>query len=206
MINTVVDLSHHNGQVDFQRAKANGIQGVIYKATQGETNQDATYIARRDKAKKAGLMWGAYHFGTVKDVKKQAANFLNVVKPTNKDLLVLDFEDNTTGTTMSLNQAREFIKIIYKETGRYPGLYSGALLKAELGNQEDPLLKNCWLWISHYTPKPSPVIVRNWKTWTMWQYTDGALGGIPREVDGIGRCDRNRFNGDEEGLKRLWGY
>ena len=35
IINVVVDLSHHNDPVDFVRAKAAGIVGVIHKATQG---------------------------------------------------------------------------------------------------------------------------------------------------------------------------
>lgn len=205
MINSIVDLSHHNGQADFTRAKADGIVGVIHKATQGETNRDETYSNRKKRALTAGLMWGAYHFGTGKDVKKQANNFLDYVNPSDKDLLVLDFEPNPSGTTMNLDQAKEFIQIIQNRTGRYPGLYGGSLIKAALRNNEDELLKNCWLWISHFTKNDKPVIPKNWKIWTMWQYTDGEIGGLPREVDGIGRCDRNRFNGEIEGLKSLWG-
>jgi GH25 family lysozyme M1 (1,4-beta-N-acetylmuramidase) len=36
-INVVVDLSHHNEKVDFVKMKADGIVGVIRKATQGLT-------------------------------------------------------------------------------------------------------------------------------------------------------------------------
>jgi hypothetical protein len=39
----------------------------------------------------------------------------------------------------------------------------------------------------------------------MWQYTNGALGPEPHEVAGIGRCDRDKFNGSEAGLRKLWG-
>jgi len=38
----------------------------------------------------------------------------------------------------------------------------------------------------------------------MWQYTDGAVGGDPKSVKGIGHCDRDRFNGSEAGLRKLW--
>ena len=46
-INVVVDLSHHNENVDFAKMKANGIVGVIHKATQGLTYVDKTYAKRR---------------------------------------------------------------------------------------------------------------------------------------------------------------
>jgi lysozyme len=38
----------------------------------------------------------------------------------------------------------------------------------------------------------------------MWQYTNGAAGPQPHEVPGIGRCDRDQFNGDMDALKKLW--
>jgi lysozyme len=64
-------------------------------------------------------------------------------------------------------------------------------------------LANCWFWLAQYGPVA--VVPPNWPTWTMWQYTDGAAGPGPHEVDGIGHCDRNRFQGDEEHLHKLWG-
>jgi hypothetical protein len=38
-----------------------------------------------------------------------------------------------------------------------------------------------------------------------WQYTGGGLGPAPHEVQGIGLCDRDRFNGTLAALKKLWG-
>ena len=53
-----------------------------------------------------------------------------------------------------------------------------------------------------YGPKPLiPVI---WPKWTLWQYTDGAAGPDPHEVDGVGRCDRDQFNGTEQELLAFW--
>ena len=37
LINVVVDLSHHNENVDVVKMKADGIVAVIHKATQGLT-------------------------------------------------------------------------------------------------------------------------------------------------------------------------
>jgi lysozyme len=74
-INVVVDLSHHNEAVDFAKMKANGIVGVIHKATQGLTYVDKTYASRRSKAVDCGLLWGAYHFGVGGDGSDQASFF-----------------------------------------------------------------------------------------------------------------------------------
>src|SRR5262244_3478624 len=71
-----------------------------------------------------------------------------------------------------------------------------------IGASTDPILAACWFWLAQYGP--TPVVPRNWKTWTIWQYTDGALGPKPHTVKGIGRCDRDKFNGSEAQLRKLW--
>lgn len=201
--NVVIDLSHHNNAVDFARVRAAGIVGVIHKATQGAKYVDPTYEERRVAALAEGLLWGAYHFGTGGDGERQADHFLDTVAPAATDLLVLDYEDNPQGTTMSLDQARAFVRRVANVAGRFPGLYSGATIKRELGTAKDATLQQCWFWVSQYGPKAT--VPPCWKTWTMWQYTDGGIGPKPHEVDGVGRCDRNTFNGSSKNLRKLWG-
>ena len=206
-INVVADLSHHNETVDFGKMKAAGIVGVIHKATQGLTYVDETYASRRAQAQDAGLLWGAYHFGVGGDGSDQAEYFLDVTKPDDGTLLVLDYEPNLTGPTMSLDQAREFVEHVGETTGRWPGLYSGHLIKEQLGGvlPPDPQLSKCFLWIAQYNgPRPLNV-PPTFRTWTFWQYTDGVHGPVPHSVDGVGRCDRNKFNGTLAQLRRLWG-
>lgn len=200
--NGVIDISHHNGTVDLQTAAANGIAGVIQKATQGQSFADPTYAANRAKAVAAGLLFGAYHFGTGSDGVKQAVHFLDVAQPDANTLLVLDFEANSQGPSMTLIEARAFVTHVKDATGRFPGLYSGHFIKELLGTQTDPVLASCWFWLAQYGP--TPVVPPNWTTWTLWQYTDGAQGPDPHTVPGVGRCDRDRFNGTEAGLRALW--
>jgi len=138
-LNVVIDISHHNGNVDLAKAKEDGILGVIQKATQGQTFKDPTYERHRQKAKDAGLLWGAYHFGTGSDGLKQAQHFL-VVGNDPGTLLVLDFEPNPTGPSMDLEEARAFVTHINKERGRFPGVYSGHYIKELLGTGTDPTL------------------------------------------------------------------
>src|SRR5260370_27135777 len=151
--NAVIDISHHNATVDFQTAKTSGgILGVIHKATQGLTFQDPTYRQHRQSAQDAGLLWGAYHFGTGSDGVSQAEFFLNFVQPGPDDLLVLDFEQNPHGTTMTLEEARAFATHIQETTGRWPGLYGGSLIKELVGASTDPVLGHCCVWLSPYRP------------------------------------------------------
>ena len=202
-LNVIVDLSHHNGSVDLVQAKNAGLLGVIQKATQGVSFVDPTFETNFEKAVGADLLWGAYHFGTGADGVVQAEHFLDTVQPDDQTLLVLDFEANTSGPSMSLEEARAFVTHIQQSTGRFPGLYSGHYLKELLGSKPDSVLANCWLWLAQYGP--TAVIPANWKNWTMWQYTDGALGSPPHEMPGIGRCDRDKFAGDELALRGFWG-
>jgi len=203
-LNTIVDLSHHNNIVNLNKAKDDGITCVLHKATQGTLNTDPNYKTNSAKAKDAGLLWGAYHFGTASDGVAQAEHFLNFVEPGAHDLLVLDFEPNPHGPSMSLEEARAFVTHVQSVTGRWPGFYSGHYIKELLGTNTDPVLANCWLWLAQYGP--TPVVPHNWKTWTMWQYTDGGIGPDPHTVKGIGRCDRDKFNGSANSLQKLWGY
>ena len=201
-LNAVVDISHHNGNVNLQAAKGDGIIGVIHKATQGQTGVDAMYQTNRGKATAAGLLWGAYHFGTGGDGAGQAQHCLDVVGTFDNTLLVLDFEQNPGGPSMSLADARAFVTQVNQVTGRFPGFYSGSYVKQLLGNGKDPVLAQCWLWLPQYGP--TPVVPPNWPTWTMWQYTDGTVGPQPHVVAGIGNCDRDKFNGTEDQLRALW--
>ena len=124
--------------------------------------------------------------------------------PDAQTLLVLDYEPNGN-STMTLDQARAFVQRIQDQTGRYPGLYSGSLIKQQLGGKPpDPILSQCFLWIAQYGPAPTQ-IPQTWSTWTMWQYTDDNAGPQPHSVAGIGNCDRDQFNGTTEQLQQLWG-
>jgi lysozyme len=200
--NSIIDLSHHNGNVNLVKAKAAGIAGVIQKATQGTGFKDPTFDTNRRKAADAGLLFGAYHFGTGADGVEQADFFVSTVQPTLGDLLVLDFECNPQGPTMSLEEARAFVTHVQAVNARFPGIYSGHFLKELLGSADEPVLAQCWLWIAQYGP--TPVIPHAWSDWTMWQYTDGAMGPEPHTVDGVGACDRDTFHGTARELKQFW--
>jgi lysozyme len=200
--NAVVDLSHNNPHVDFGALQGDGIFGVFHKATQGLGFVDPAYALRRQPAADAGLKWGAYHFGTGADGVAQANFFLAHALPATGDLLVLDFELNPTGLSMTLAEAKAFVTQIQAATGTWPGLYGGSYLKEQLNGTADPVLSNCWLWLSQYGPQA--VLPPGWDAWTFWQYTDGHVGPPPYAVDGVGPCDRDIFQGAAADLASFW--
>ena len=202
--NIVIDLSHNNGNVDLGKASAAGIVGVIHKATQGSGFKDPMYAVRRHQAKQAGLLWGAYHFATGADPVAQAKFFLSIAQPAPGDLLVLDFEQNeaTPANSMTLDQGRDFISTVQDAIGIAPGLYGGAYLKQQLNGATDDTLGACWLWWAQYGPTPG--IPSAWADWTLWQYTDGHHGNPPFEVDGVGACDRDQYQGSADDLSSKW--
>src|SRR5262245_23063070 len=107
----VVDLFHGDRVTSFQKAADFGIWGIIHKATTGATGKDGKYAGRRKPALAAGLLWGAYHWGTHADVRKQVDHFLTTADPDENTLVALDYED-TPGNQMTLAQAREFLSLM----------------------------------------------------------------------------------------------
>jgi lysozyme len=196
-LDVVIDVSHHNGNIDFKAVKNSGIVAVIHKATQGLHHVDDMYAHNKAAANAQGLLVGAYHFGTEGDGAAQADYFLSIA---GKDVLhVLDFEYNEAEphNTMAFNQAKTFIRRIKEVTGKYPVLYGGVLIRMVLGVKMDSDFAACKLWLAQYGPKTTIPVA--WKNYTLWQYTDqGHIAGIQTTVD------RSRFAGNLEDLKKFW--
>ena len=135
----VVDVYQGDNVSDFNKAAQDGVWGIIHKASTGATGWDRKYAERRPKAVAAGLLWGAYHWGTGIDVKRQVDNFLKRAQPDDKTLVALDYEDDPN--QMTLEQAREFLTRISERLGRKAVLYSGHVAKDNLGKQTGRVLR-----------------------------------------------------------------
>jgi lysozyme len=219
--NNVVNLSHYDlMRPDFVAMKSEGILGVIHEASYPRLERDAYYQGRQAAAARAGLLWGAYHFGDATDPVRQADHFLRVVGSSlslspNGVLLVLDFEKNGhyPGGTMRVDQAVAFVERIRERTGKYPGVYmSEYRIRQMLGNSSvsaahKRIMTNCWLWVANYHFEP-----RNtwpWSRWALWQYTGDGKCDLPRfthpkSVANIKKAERNIFSGSDAGLIAFW--
>jgi len=200
----IVDLSHHDNVQNWDAVKGFGILGVINKATEGEDFVDRTYRIRRQPARQRDILYGAYHFLRPGDPIAQADHFLDValsVSEPEKLLLALDHEDRR----VSLDNAKQWLRHVNEKAGRAAVLYSGFLIKEQLGNRRDPFLAQHRLWLSHFSS--NPVCPPNWAAPFIIQFTGDGQGPMPHHVPGIlieGGVDLDHFGGTPEQLKDQW--
>jgi lysozyme len=222
----VVNMSHYDlMRPDFTAMKREGIVGVIHEATYPRLERDVQYAARQQAATRAGLLWGAYHYGNGSDPIRQADHFLSVVssawagtdRQSRPDgvLLVLDFEKNGhyPGGTMRADQAVAFVERIRERTGKYPGLYSGeyhlrqVLNSPKVTTAQRTTLTKCWLWIANYHYEPRATAP--WRYWHLWQYCGDGKCDLPRaaypiSVANVRKAERNIFRGTRSALEDFW--
>ncbi len=75
-----VDVSHHQGAIDWRALAASDVRFAYIKATEGGDHRDTRFEANWREAASAGLSRGAYHFFTIcKGGREQAANFIAAV-------------------------------------------------------------------------------------------------------------------------------
>jgi len=200
----IVDLSHFDDVRDWDAVKTFGILGVINKATEGPGLIDKTYPIRRTPALDHDILYGAYHFLRPGDPVAQADHFLdvalNVAKP-GELLLALDHED----AQVPLDNAKRWLRHVFEKTGRRAVLYSGFLIKKQLGDDLDPFLKQHRLWLSHFSSRPR--CPKNWTAPWIIQFTGDGEGPEPHQVPGIdipGGIDLNHYGSTPAQLRAEW--
>lgn len=176
------DVSHHQGQLDLAKAKAEGLRFLYHKATEGDSFVDREYAARRTQAAEAGLRFGAYHFARAErgDARDEARHFLEVAQPESGDLIpVLDLETAEGLTQTQLKRwAKVFSNEVKREVGVLPVLYS---------QWEFEGLRNI-RWVPRYNSTNTPPTI----PWDVWQFSDG-VHGVPNSFPGLGHVDLNHL-------------
>ena len=215
-----VDVSHHNGQVDWSLLSANGVKFAYIKATQGGKFLDKRFLANwADAGKAAGVRRGAYHFLSADTSgAEQGENFVRALTKAGglgeADLApVLDLEwhfETVNGKKLDrwrnlapdaiAQQALDWIAVVEKATGRKPIIYTAdswwsERLKTSLALQAYPH------WIADYRNSSinagAPKSVAKHQ-YLAWQFTDvGTVGSA------ASRYDINKLKGGN--LDRLSG-
>lgn len=200
----VIDISHHNDVSSFDQIYDSGIRGVIHKASQGTTNVDGMYEQRRQKALDAGLLWGAYHFATSEDVDAQVAHFLKVAASDATTLMALDHEPYNSNQ-LDLDGAQAFLESGRDQLGRKLVLYSGNLIKEQLGNTPNTFFGSHRLWLAHYNNKPTwpPAWGKVW----LHQFSGDGVNNNGITVPGVAHgntVDMDSYTGTDEELANEW--
>ncbi|MFD1774519.1 glycoside hydrolase family 25 protein [Paenibacillus rhizophilus] len=207
-----IDISHHNGNVNWAKVKADGISFAFLKASEGQTYKDDTFADHVINAREAGILVGAYHFVRAvseDEAKAEAANFNDAIQAAGGidglDLPpVMDYENNPSRLSKERISAvaAAFLSEIERLTGVRPIVYTGNFFAANFGA---PIGKYP-LWIARYSTV-APSNTTAWSRWDFWQYSDGQSGGLRsnggRRVDGVsGFPDLNEYDGTLEEMKK----
>lgn len=179
-----IDVSDHQGTVDWTAVQQAGKVFVFIKATDGITWTDPDFATNWSGARAAGLLRGAYHFyETDDDPTAQAQNFLNAVQLEPGDLPpVVDIEKLDSGSTASqtVQDLQTWLDVVEKATGRVPIIYTSHGFWSSLGTSA---FGSYPLWIAEYGVQ-SPTLPAGWAGWTFWQYSEtGTVSGITGSVD-----------------------
>jgi lysozyme len=180
-----IDISKFQGTINWQKvAQDKNIQFVYIKATEGATHYDKKYETNLQKARKAGLKVGSYHFFTYrKSAKEQFENFKKHVRKYEQDLIpMVDVEKtgNNGATREKLQKnLNEFMQLVKKEYGKYPLLYSQYHFYNKL---LAPEFNRYYIYIARYSTQ-EPILQGGGK-YNIWQYTEqGKIEGIDEYVD-----------------------
>ncbi|HEY3406411.1 MAG TPA: GH25 family lysozyme [Ohtaekwangia sp.] len=75
-----IDISHHQGKINWKQLSTEDVSFIIMKATEGVDYKDPLFDSNWSASKSAGYKTGAYHFYRVcRDGKEQAENFIRTV-------------------------------------------------------------------------------------------------------------------------------
>ena len=193
----IIDVSKHNGNIDWAAIKKEKITRVIIRLSLGYNTVDSKADEHIKNAFKNGFKVSYYHFAYpdskpgrthLADATQEAEYFVglvNLYKVTEgitPELLAVDFEPdtNTPGwgngqgdTNLNAKEYNEWIlkfyQVVYDKLGIIPLLY-GAKFYLESKLPANHKLGSLPLWIANYdVTKPS--LPKGWSEYYLWQYT-----------------------------------
>lgn len=180
-----IDVSKWQGNIDWKKVKASGVDFAILRAGYGSavSQKDVTFEDNYKNAKAVGMPVGAYHYSYAKDVagaKREAQTFLEWVKGKQFEYpVVFDIEESSV-FNLGKNTVSEIIKAFcstVENAGYYVSVYTN---KNWLDNVVSDEVKSKYdTWLAQWASAPSYE-----GPYGMWQYTSsGTVDGISGRVD-----------------------
>ncbi|MET0182962.1 MAG: GH25 family lysozyme [Caulobacterales bacterium] len=186
-----VDVSHHQGAIDWRALAQDGVRFAYIKATEGGDHVDTRFAMNWRDAQNAGVAHGAYHFFTLcRSADAQAANFIANV-PNDPAMLppAVDLEhmgpcrENAAITDVAA-EARRFLDLVQLHYGVRPILY----VTREFHDAHLADFRGECFWVRSLYSRPD----FRQQDWVIWQHHNrGSKRGV------TGPIDLNAFRGDE---------
>ena len=200
-----VDVSSHQGNVNWQSLWNSGVRWAYVKATESTNYKNPYFTQQYNGSYNVGMIRGAYHFATpnTSSGASQANYFASNGGGWSKDGKtlpgVLDIEYNPYGATCyGLSQAamvnwiKDFTSTYKARTGRDAVIYTTTNWWSQCTGNNGSFGNTNPLWIARYASSPG-ALPAGWGFHTFWQYTStGPIVG-----------DHNVFNGAMDRLKAL---
>ncbi len=181
-----IDVSHHQGRIDWRKLPGQGVDFAYIKATEGGDHKDSRFAENWSAAGQAGIKRGAYHFFTLcRSGADQAANFIDSV-PVEAEALPPAIDLEYIGNCSSRVSAEAFHAELAAFIERVEARYQKPVLlylTAEFDGDYDVSRRvNRPLWLRNLVFEPR-FGDRPWQVWQMSNF---------RRLDGIdGRVDWN---------------
>ena len=191
------DLSHWNGNVNFNTMFAAGARFSYFKATQGAAWFDDKYNLNR--ANVDGLMpWGSYHYLTADAAGSVQANHFCNMMGANPGALppVLDVELPSVESARIKSFALQFYMLM---GNIYPMIYTSSYFWSLVtGTDKAWISAHCPLFVAHWGTD-SPILPAGWTNYVIHQYSAdgnglGRMYGAPPEADKDMDLDRCRLS------------
>lgn len=193
-VKTGVDVSKWQGEIDWGKAKADGVEFAMLRAGYGRGNIDDRFKRNADECTRLGIPFGVYWFSyayTEDMARKEAQYCLNAVAPYKLSYpIAFDFEYDSVdhaqdkGVTITKELASAIARAFLTEienAGYYATLYANPNYLAVYFDNDIPTRYDVWLaqWPRNPQPEPKPE-----QAGGMWQYTSsGTVNGIEGRVD-----------------------
>ena len=180
-----IDVSVHNGTIDWNKVKAAGIQFAILRAGYGRvaSQKDGKFEENYKNAKAAGIPVGAYWYSyavTPDEARLEAQVCLEILKRKQFEFpIFFDQEEKKTLDTGKANcsaMIRAFCEVLEK-AGYWVGLYtSRSCLSTHI---EDDIKTRYAIWAAEWASK-----LNYSGSVGIWQYSSkGKINGISGDVD-----------------------
>ncbi|MEU5691316.1 lysozyme [Actinosynnema sp. NPDC020468] len=200
-----MDVSSHQGDVDWSRSWGDGARFAYVKATEGTEYVNPHFDQQYDGAHGVGMVRGAYHFALPDRAggAEQADFFVANGGGWSSDGRTLpgalDMEYNPYGDVcFGLDQlamaywVKAFSDRVFEKTGRYPTIYTSTSWWSRCVGEMGRFGETNPLWVAQYTDTLGPLPF-GWDFQTIWQW----------QAEGVFPGDQNLFNGDEAQLGRV---